>query len=47
MKNLPQRIFLQVGDVDKDTDFSELSDITWCVDRINDSDIEYRLVKKK
>lgn len=42
MKNLPTRIFLQVGEeVDKDTDFNELHGVTWWSDRVFDTDIEY------
>ena len=46
MKNLPKRIFLQV-DPEKEypEDFNDLSEITWCIDRICDTDIEYVLKK--
>jgi hypothetical protein len=37
--NAPEVIYLQVGDGD------DWSAVTWCRDRINDSDLEYRLVK--
>ncbi len=43
MKNIPDKIYLQIGaDCDAD-DFNELSleDIDWCADQINDNDIEY------
>lgn len=44
MKNIPKKIYLQI-DEDGETpeDFKELSDVTWCEDRINDSDLEYIL----
>jgi len=45
MKNVPEKIHLNLGtDVEPDDDFSELNengDITWCADRIWDTDIEY------
>jgi len=49
MKNLPQKIYLQVGfEHDEDDDFNDLeaSEISWCDDRIHDSDIEYVLLAK-
>ena len=47
MKNLPKRIFLQIDpENEKPEDFKELSEVTWCEDRINDSDIEYILKPK-
>lgn len=42
VRNPPKRIYLIVGDLDRDCDFSELSEVTWCVDDI-DHGIEYRL----
>ncbi len=46
MKNLPEKIYLQV-DPEKEypEDFNELSEVTWCIDRICDTDIEYALKK--
>ena len=45
MKNVPDRIYLVLGTyVEPDDDFSELSengDVTWCADRIWDTDVEY------
>lgn len=43
MKNIPEKIYLQV-DADGETpeDFDGLS-ITWCPDKIHDNDIEYVL----
>ena len=47
MKNVPEKIYLQIGeDCPDDVDFYELSEITWCADKIHDNDIEYQLVKK-
>ncbi|RZS80614.1 hypothetical protein [Pigmentiphaga kullae] len=38
----PDRIFLVIGeDVTPDTPFSQLAEVTWCPDRVNDTDIEY------
>lgn len=44
----PDRIFIQVGDIEQDCEFAECEDsgeVTWCADQINDTDIEYRLVR--
>ena len=49
MKNLPKKIYLQVGELDENdnNDFEMLrSDVTWCVDKIYKNDIEYRLKEK-
>lgn len=38
----PDRIFLVISeDIPKDTPFSQLAEVTWCADRVNDTDIEY------
>lgn len=38
----PDRIFLVIGDgVPANTPFSQLAEVTWCPDRVNDTDIEY------
>jgi hypothetical protein len=54
MENIPNKIYLQIGDdfePDNFTgDFKELSEISWCVDKIYDGDIEYinrSSIKKK
>jgi hypothetical protein len=44
----PEKIYLQIGDdlrIDE-YDFEDLADVTWCIDKISDNDIEYKLVKK-
>nr|DAT13029.1 MAG TPA: hypothetical protein [Caudoviricetes sp.] len=48
MKNIPKRIFLNLGDIEDlgVKDFKELSDITWSEERVFDSDIEYIRVTK-
>lgn len=46
--NPPERIFLQVGDIDEDCEFAECyasSEVTWEKDAIFSTDIEYRLVR--
>lgn len=46
MKNIPKKIYLQIGDeCPDDIDFNDLSlgDITWSIDRVYDSDICYVL----
>ena len=45
--NPPERIWLQVGDIEEDCPFSDLSEVTWCQDNQFETDIEYRLVKHK
>ena len=57
IKNIPKKIYLQVGEIDEGetTDFNDLyqgegvegCNITWCVDKIHDSDIEYHLKIKE
>ena len=43
MRNIPNKIYLNMGCDPKEVkDFSELSEVTWCVDKINDNDIEYQ-----
>lgn len=48
MKNIPERIYLQISNEDAEEfeDFNALEDsacdaVTWCTDRINSSDVEY------
>ncbi len=46
MKNIPKKIYLQIDD-DGETpeDFSELYEVSWCADKINKNDIEYKRSK--
>lgn len=47
MKNVPERIYLNIGDgVPDDVDFRDLSEVTWSEERINDNDIEYVIAKE-
>ena len=47
MKNIPDKIYLQIGDnTPKDVDFKDLDDVTWCSEKIGENDIEYIRVKK-
>jgi hypothetical protein len=42
MKNIPEKIYLQIGEeTQKDDDFKEFSEVTWCDSRIYDNDIVY------
>lgn len=42
MKNHPKRIYLQIGnDCPSDADFSGLSGVSWCNEKIHSNDIEY------
>jgi hypothetical protein len=48
--NPPKRIFLNVGEPEEDVEFDALhrgyeDSLTWCETPLDDSDIEYRLVK--
>jgi hypothetical protein len=49
MKNIPERIFLTIGDSEPmPDDFKEFDTefVCWCEDRIHKDDLEYRLVSK-
>ena len=47
MKNTPERIYLQIGDEYEIKDFNEAEEVSWCADKIYDSDIEYvRVIKR-
>lgn len=41
--NVPDRIYLNLGDIYEmgELPFQQLTDVTWCEDRIDDTDIEY------
>lgn len=43
MKNVPQKIYLQLGDqeIEPNDNFNDLTQVSWCKDKINESDIEY------
>ena len=43
-KDMPKTIYIQIED--HIGEFSDLGECTWCVDKINDSDIEYRLISR-
>jgi hypothetical protein len=46
MKNIPKKIYLQIGEDCDCKDWNEIypsSEITWCADNINNNDIEYKL----
>lgn len=46
MKNIPNKIYLQVGeDTTKEDDFNDL-EVSWCDDKIHDTDIEYVLYER-
>jgi hypothetical protein len=47
MKNIPKIIYLQIGENGEiPEDFKDCCEVTWCVDKINDTDIEYSLIEK-
>lgn len=41
VRKAPKTIYLQVGEDVDDYDDVSWADATWCIDKINDSDIEY------
>ena len=43
MKNIPESIYLQTGEVtdENDTDFNDLGGVTWCRDQFYKNDIKY------
>ena len=41
LKDMPKKIYLQIED--KISNFTDLGECTWCVDKINESDIAYVL----
>lgn len=43
----PNRIFLCPGELDDDVEFDDLSEVSWCADKQEDTDVEYRLVKPR
>lgn len=45
VRNPPQRIFLAVGNIEEDCDFSELSEVSWSEQRIDGADIEGLIAK--
>ena len=44
-EDMPKIIYLQIDD-DSFDGIERAEEATWCVDRINDSDIEYMMVDK-
>jgi hypothetical protein len=47
IKNIPNNIYLQV-DMEGDTsevEFKDLSGVSWCADRIHDTDLKFQLNK--
>lgn len=51
MKNIPDVIYLQIGDDCDCEDFKEMviehgEEITWCEDRKNGNDIKYTIAEK-
>ncbi len=45
--NPPETIYLNVGpDLEADMEFNALEEVTWCGEKIDEFDIEYRLVKR-
>lgn len=41
MKNIPNKIYLQVDPDKEEPEFFDELNTTWCSDRINDNDIPY------
>jgi len=47
VKNIPKKIYLQLGDDIPDCDFNDLSEVCWHKEKVFDNDIEYVLYKPK
>lgn len=51
MKNIPQKIYLQIGDLTpeeiNEIDFTSLSEVTWSIERIYDTDIEFKVQRSR
>ena len=50
MKNIPKKIYLQIGEensIKDNVDFNELGGVSWCAEKIHKTDIEYVLKPKK
>ena len=45
MKNVPAKIYLQVGADGECEDYEDLEQVSWCENKIHDDDIEYVLAK--
>ncbi|MEM4325930.1 MAG: hypothetical protein QXU40_01365 [Candidatus Pacearchaeota archaeon] len=42
MINVPDKIYLQIGEeTPDDTDFNQISEVTWCKEKIFENDVEY------
>lgn len=48
MKNIPKKIWLTTGldDDEEVRDFKELTEVSWCEDKVNDKDIPYMRVRR-
>lgn len=40
MKNIPEKIYIQVGDTERPEDFKTI-EVSWCQDKIFENDITY------
>lgn len=48
MKNIPEKIYLQIGfEPDENDDYKQLHGVTWSDRRVNDSDLEYEYVENE
>jgi hypothetical protein len=45
IKNIPKNIYLQVdmGGDTSEVEFKDLSGVSWCADKINDTDLKFQL----
>ena len=42
MKNLPEKLYLQIGEeADESVDFNDLYGVSWCDDQIHENDVVY------
>lgn len=50
IKNLPEKIYLQIGEDCTDTDWNDIypgNEISWCTDKIYPNDVVYVLDKRR
>ena len=43
----PDRIWLNYGELDEDVEHEQCAEVTWCAEKMGDSDVEYRRVTRK
>jgi hypothetical protein len=39
--NIPNKIYLQVGEINEDSEFNDLDEVTWCKEKALENDIKF------